>query len=891
MKEIIIVPDENNSSIKGKFYETLMNSVFKSQRYTVQGNVNFTGMEFDLLMLHMDRDGESILVECKAKDTLSADEITKFAFNVGFKKIKYGYFLYTKNFVHQVAGIISDLKGDPEARYTNLYFWDAEKVIELLEASGQIKPFIKAFAKYRISKIILLYSYFGTFYVVLFSNSTIPSHFGVFIADDLSFQNNSELISKIRECVREVQSLDYKESDYEGVPAQKADQRSEIEIETVAEIQSSDSWYDYKPASKRYFVGRKEIQDRIFAWFDAVQENATEKRVFYLDGKSGWGKSSLLNSIKARTGNHHNKHKLHSLIIDSRSANSQNFIALAFSMLIKNATESGFLPVDYRQIEIESIYNILQSKDVLKLLEYLRIQNKLMILVFDQFEDIFRKGNVFDGFYKLLIDATNQKANICIGFSWKSEVNIPIDHRAYFLWQQMRDFAFAFTLQEFDSGESKKIVSQLEGAIGAKLDTDFVRKIIDNSQGFPWLVKKLCVHIYNQYNKGISLSQLYDQDFNVEVLFREDCEALSTEELKALKYIAKKAYDNDMVDEIDISETIDSRVKESLLLTKRMIIKTGTKYNIYWDIFRDFLVTDQVPIVGETYILRQHPSTVFEVFSLFDGNKKLGIDEVIKSDFGTKTEKTYGNILRELRNLGLLIYDQEEFQLRENIAKCDLTYFRSYINGKLAKHSFVVGLSRITDREIEYSDVVAVIKRTIKSESLSTITLETYAKIFIAWLSFAEFNEIVLSPRVRSRAENAASFTPQYEPNRILEYFNKIADQQAIIATDKGLLRALYDLKAYGIVYYNSSSIFFTEKGKQAKNDAQKIGEFLASGAMETSKIQRAVQEYRQGRKLFVEFSDGMEEVVAHINSSIYKNNTLHVLYKWAQYLDSSFPR
>ena len=796
MKEIQIVADESNTSLKGGFYEALMNQVFTSQRYTVQGNVNFTGMEFDLLMAHKDRTNESVLVECKVKDSLSADEITKFAFNVGFKKKTFGYFLYTRSYVHHVAGIIEELKSDPESRYSNLYFWSAEKILELLEASGQVKVPDPQYEEFRVTKTILLYSYFGTYFIILLSNSTIPSHFGILDARSLTPQDDASLLEKIRDHVREVQSLEFL-AIYQGKTTRViSPQRTDIELETVAETQSSDSWFDYKPASKQYFVGRKEIQDDIFGWFEAVQQNTTSKRIFYLDGKSGWGKSSLLNSIKAKTANKHYKGKFYSLIIDSRSANSQNFIPLAFSMFVRKAVKDGFIPKTFQNVKIESIYNVLQSEEVLELLEYLAIQQKVLILVFDQFEDIFKKSNIFDGFYKLLIDAANSRANICIGFSWKSEANIPIDHRAYFLWQQMRDFAFAFTLKEFEALESKKVVAQLEAAIGFKLDSDFVRKIVDNSQGFPWLVKKLCVHIFNQYKKGISLAQLYIQDFNVEVLFREDCESLTQDELKALKYIAKKAYDNEMVDEIDISDFIDNKIKESLLLIKRMIIKTGTKYNIYWDIFRDYLVTDQVPVVGETYILRQNPSSVYEIFALFADKSEQTIQEVANGDLDSKSEKTYGNILRELRNFGLLIYDNEKFKLRSSEMSCDFEYFQNYMREKLTRHSFALELAKISDRDVDFDDVISVIRRTVKSEALSDITLQTYAKIFVAWLTLVDLHAIRLDSRVRSRAENSSSFTPQYGPMKILEYFSRLVDRQVITPTDKGLLRALYDLKS-----------------------------------------------------------------------------------------------
>ena len=81
--DIIIKYDEKNTNRKGSFFEELTNNIFKSQRYKVQGNVNYTGMEFDLECEHIDRTSEKVLVECKAKDKLSFDEITKYVIEPG----------------------------------------------------------------------------------------------------------------------------------------------------------------------------------------------------------------------------------------------------------------------------------------------------------------------------------------------------------------------------------------------------------------------------------------------------------------------------------------------------------------------------------------------------------------------------------------------------------------------------------------------------------------------------------------------------------------------------------------------------------------------------------------------------------------------------------------
>ncbi|MFN3711946.1 MAG: restriction endonuclease, partial [Alishewanella aestuarii] len=113
LKEIIIWPsEEDKGHQRGKFFENLANNIFVTQRYKVAGNVNVTGQEFDLECKHMDRVNEKCLVECKAKQSLSSDEIKKFVFSVGFNNFNYGYFLYTRNYEHQVSGLIKEIESD-----------------------------------------------------------------------------------------------------------------------------------------------------------------------------------------------------------------------------------------------------------------------------------------------------------------------------------------------------------------------------------------------------------------------------------------------------------------------------------------------------------------------------------------------------------------------------------------------------------------------------------------------------------------------------------------------------------------------------------------------------------------------------------------------------------
>ncbi len=356
LKEIVIWPSEDNKGYdKGKFFEDLTNRIFTSQRFKVDSNVHVTGQEFDLECAHIDRVNERCLVECKAKKSLSSDEVKKFVFSVGFKQFDYGFFLYTGRFERQVSGLIKEIQSDNNNRYKNLYFWNAEKVIELLVSSTTITKFNYDFEDYEIRKVILLYSHIGIFYIPILSSTTVPTHFCVIDARNNTQIDDKNTITSIKNHIDELTSL--KQLSLQN----EEDNNKNIitELETVAEIQSSDSWDDYKPASLRHFVGRKRQKDRLFSFLKDARKYNTNKRVFYVDGKSGWGKSSLMNDLRERCRNRHYKNKYLALVVDSRSANSHNFLPLTYKMLIEKAVNEAFIPKKFLKIKIPSSFDVL----------------------------------------------------------------------------------------------------------------------------------------------------------------------------------------------------------------------------------------------------------------------------------------------------------------------------------------------------------------------------------------------------------------------------------------------------------------------------------------------------------------------------------------------------
>ncbi len=868
-EEIVIIFDEKNSSKKGNYFEELVNNVFEQQRYEVQGNINVTGQEFDLICTHKDINNKKILVECKAKESLATKDLIVFNFKVTDNEFTGGIFIYTKEFGHQVSGTINKWK----TKYPNLTFWGGKKIIELLIDSKQIKKFKFPNNEFQSTKIILFFSFEGFYYIPFFSNTTQPKYFSIFNSKTLENINDSQIIEHVKKYVKDTEQLELYSFNMDEDKKEKVSHIPD-EIETIAEVTESQNWYDLKPASAKYFVGRNESLDKITNLLKNIQEKKITDRVFYIDGKSGWGKSSLLVALRGKYRNKYYKNRYFTYVVDSRSANSQSFISLAFTKMLENASKQNFIPSKLSSVFIPSHIDILGGNGIEELKKYLEENKKILILVFDQFEDIFRKESILKSFFKLLTDINQHESNLVLGFSWKSETRISADEKDILrLLQQSKEHSVSITMSEFQSKESRQLIRQLEKDIKEKLDEEFKRRIIDNSQNFPWLIKKLCVHIYKQVEKGLALDTLFASDLNIKSLFEKDLEDCNNEEIRALNSIAQRAYEGNMFNTMEINDIIDETIITSLT-NKNLIIKTGTTYNIYWDIFRDYLVTGEVPKVGENYLIRNNPNSVFDILILFKNKEDMTLQEL--SSFVSQSENTVDNLLRELRSLGLVKYTNEKFSLKDENFEINENNFKNYLKEKLKKHIFYLELIKIKDKQINFSDVMNIIEEKNNTGSdYKEKTLLKYAQLFLIWLSYSDIVIGNIDPKLIQQAKNANSFAPQSKPDTLLNFFKGIKKDIEYKET-----AIVTDLRALGLISYQDKRITLTEDGNKAKANQS----IIFDKALKTEKIAFSYKRYCENSNISLnDFKPKIKELLTNSTHKVYIDSTSKKLYEWAE--------
>jgi len=316
--------------------------------------------------------------------------------------------------------------------------------------------------------------------------------------------------------------------------------------------------------------------------------------VVVINAKSGWGKSSLSLRLQKEV----EKAGGVALVIDSRTAERPEFVVAAFERLVRRAVDRRLLtlPDDSAFSSLQSIVETLRNSQPLR-------RGKPLMIVFDQFENVFRNATVTKEFRDLAFLVQDLCLPLTVAFAWKTDIVGWTEDHPYRLRDEIRGVAHVTALEPFGPSEVETLLRRLEKAMNAKLHKELRQQLREYSQGLPWLLKKLAGHILDEIARGATQEQLVRQSLNVEVLFENDLGRLTPSEQEGLRAIARAA--PVLISDLD-SEAIPSAVLESLL-HQRLVVQVGERLDTYWDTFRDFLTTGRVAI-EDSYVVRYAPS-------------------------------------------------------------------------------------------------------------------------------------------------------------------------------------------------------------------------------------------------------------------------------------------
>lgn len=888
---------------KGNAFERMIRNVLESNGYEITSNANFTNGEIDLWCEHI-HDKDILFVECKAKERVTVIDLHSFGYKILINKPKKAYFIHTFELEHYAAGTQKE-DFAKRSEFNDVTFYGPNKIIELLQVNNRICRINENEIPRQITKRFLIFTQFGDFfaYIVNSTSFAIPTDFYLFSAKDGMNITDSKTVKAIQNKIPEITALKFKT--LQGKTNSSA--TSQIITETVVEISQSDSWLDYKPASEKFFVGRKKIKAEIIQFFKGVLKEIINKRIFYLSGKSGMGKSSLINAVKASCFNKQNKPKFFVFTVDSINAETEQFVGLAFQELFKKAIANNFIKEDEivgNKISFVSAFDLLSDPSVKQIMNYLKVNNKILILIFDQFEDVFRRDYLYKPFHEFLLHVNNEQANIIVGFSWKNEITLSPESGSYKFWQQAIGLGVPFELIGFNNEEVNLIIAQLENEpkIG-KLSNSLKSLLIENSEGYPWRIKKLCIHIFNDVIvRKQKLSELSKSNLNINNLFKKDIDELSGIESIALMTIAKNADIGSFFHETEIPEIISEKIIKSLL-DRRLIIKNGQVYKPYWDAFREYLLRDNIVQLTANQILRQSPNVCLEKFLLFEVGKEFSLDALYKKiDKESKSRSSHlVNILIDLQKMDLIQKNDEgNYFLSPNITP-DENSFILIAKERIKDSKVYSELLKSNEAILSTKKIADIYKSCFDFTSTNDETWYSYATTLIGWIFYLELDishKILKAEKGRKggmNLDNSKDTAIIYNsPDNIIRIVKDILGKgimQNIKDYPSAILR---DLGVMGFLEKRGSKLILVEgKRKLLKSlilqDEIEFKKEIAKTALKLNKIKTVTEIYRanpfiKAKELYNDYTDLFGKSVNESSGPTYASK----LKSWAEFILNS---
>ena len=422
--------------------------------------------------------------------------------------------------------------------------------------------------------------------------------------------------------------------------------------------------------------------------------------------------------------------------VDTRSATNSAFVTEALRLAIIDAVAHRLLPDGFEPV-LHSLRDPLDSPDIQRACDLLTKKRACIVLIFDQFEELFSKEQLFETFNavrELSLDLDARQLPIGLGFAWKTDASLPQQHPAYHLWHQLSDRRRTFKIREFGRRDIQRIISWAEASTGKKLSPAVRARVIEQSQNLPWLLKKLLVHVLQRVSGEESQYIFLERELDVELLFKEDLSVLPEEAVRCLKYVAQRA----PVAIADVEENF-SRDTTNLLIDSRLLVRSGMNYVVYWDVFRDYLVDGRVPHIPWARTFQRGAAIAVRALQLL-GTKSPCTIPVIGTDLGLKEGPAF-NLFGDLVALQLVESPSPGLYVpSRHLRNRDPLTVAVFVQGQLRRHVVVKELLATWDKEkpVDAAAWVSFFSAALpRSSSFSTATIHQYANSFKSWLLFA----------------------------------------------------------------------------------------------------------------------------------------------------------
>jgi len=719
----------SQGSAKGRLFEALMREVLRQKGYVIDKcNVNYAGMEIDIEG-HHELSGIPLYAECKAY-TAEVDAPKLQAFFGKYmmfwlqNKKTHGAFIALPGLNSHAKGLFNEHCRDNEE--ITLSLLEEAYVLESIYGTKiAVRPEVISAALPSsfgsAAESTLVYTEKGIFWLqyVTLPQKGVPSAVALFDGH-ATLLNDGAIFEYLSELLPELRDLRLLSPDAPVV-------EDKSEAEEIVEVRGSSACFEYQfPASPEFFFGREPILKELDTFTNAVIEGQTSARGFLVEANSGWGKSSLILSsvAKLRQSGHF------AVAIDCRSASTSQFLLRVANYVLTQLADNG--------LDVEtSVNGYTDAIDKLvRASELLKADGKLLAIFFDQFENLFVLQDALKRITELVLKVCDIQANVIVGFAWKSDLVSVTTDFPYEQRDLIKGVSKSVALPTFSDVETTALVDRLEKEIKVKLRSDLRFLLTDFSQGYPWLLKKLCAHVKSQHEAGVLQAEIAANLLRVDELFQEDMRGLSQEEEGALRQIAKVV----PISSLDLAEEIKPDIIQSLV-NQRLVVRIGPKLDIYWDLFRDYLTGGGLP-VQEHYVLRLTPSSVMKAVKLL-GEAGGRLDITAFQDEAHLSQNSLYNVLRDMRVLGLAQTKGSFITVADDLRIEGRDFWellREHLRDRLQRNRLSARLiERLQAKgSLTLEEVGKELAAWCPYISASAKTWRFYARVFADWLDFAD---------------------------------------------------------------------------------------------------------------------------------------------------------
>ena len=439
------------------------------------------------------------------------------------------------------------------------------------------------------------------------------------------------------------------------------------------------------------------------------------------------------------------------------------------------------------------------------------------------------------------------------------------------------------------------------------MENQLKRRLIEQCSGFPWLLKKLSIHIFRQVKKGIKQTDLIFAQFNLKQLFDEDTIDLTVTQTDCLKYIAKYS----PISVVELNERFDSDTINELY-KRRLLIRAGHRYAIYWDIFRDYINEGKLPIIPLTVIPISPLGTIIKSIQIFDKYDKLSKDEF--AHHMQIADNTATNVISDLITFLIIKKDDEnQYHLTEEIRGKSIDEIAQHLYQQFSQHKIIQELLNYEGdgARIPIEKFQTYLAHSYSSLGLSPQSINSYSTKLLRWFAFCglieiDYNHIVFiksgsgsqkgslsGTGNRKTANRQSLFLASSSPENVIKLLaciQKGIEVNRIWIKSHKLRNAAYDATSLNILSWQEGKLVISDKysGTFSKSKDNKKIEDILKDEVNQSYFISQLKQYINSSKTISQIGDEISRSIGRTWAEKSKNRYILSAVKWMKYLNKN---